>query len=122
MSPLGGLGPGLYLSPDRSVADKYSTLVRGNDRNRAIVEGEIDPDARVRQLNADETEHLRGIYDGDPKQYVRRLREFSAGMRQQGYHVLQSATSPDIYAAIRPNVFLPTKVHYPDSRETIDLR
>ena len=119
MSPLGNYGPGLYLTSRHEEAHTYAS---GRNSSSAVVEGHLS-DPRVHDLTREDQQQLDDIYvqnaakkDGS---YRRALNSFSAQFRKQGYNLLRNP-STGFHVAIRPNVFMPTKVHYPG--ETVELR
>jgi len=120
----GALGPGLYLTNRRSTAEGYAHTRAMNSgwngsnyaERPAVVEGVLDTSARVHRYNDSDEDEIRSADAAD--NYGRALLNFNARIRKSGYNVVDAGGG--MHVAIRPNVFLPTKVHFDDG--TVDLR
>lgn len=119
MSQEGAFGPGLYLTSSHRTANGYAETQRLQGRGApAVVEGLLDPSARVHDLSDEDDRALRRAHSEQPEDVRREILRFNSRLRQKGYDVIRSG---HIHAAIRPNVFLPTRLHYPGG-EAVELR
>ena len=83
------------------------------------MEGLLDSSARVHHYSdADDDEVRAAVHGNLPDDYGRALLNFNARIRKDGYNVMEAGGG--MHVAIRPNVFLPTKVHFHDG--TVNLR
>lgn len=114
MSQKGNYGRGLYLTP---VFDEASAFAGGHGRSAAVVEGTLHPDARVHTLSPEDNDKFLDAWKATaPRQdgsLARATNRWTAEFARQGYHVLRHPGT-GYHVAIRPNVFLPEAVHYPE--------
>lgn len=114
MSPRGNYGRGFYLTPDFEEAN---SLASGRQDSPAVVEGTLHPDARIHTLTPDDSDRFFDAWHtAVPKQdgsFTRAANKWTAEFARQGYHVLRHPGT-GYHVAIRPNVFLPEAVHYPE--------
>lgn len=120
MSQKGNYGRGLYLTPDH---DEATTFAHGGNAEPAVVEGVLHPDAKIHTLTPEDNARFFDAWStAGPKQdgsFVRASNKWTSEFARQGYHILREP-STGYHVAIRPNVFLPSVVHYPEG--SVNLR